>query len=903
MNFESIMPLKSLSGFPKKAIALFATLIISACGGGGGTAPVAAPKPVSPADTVAPVISLNGEATVTLQQGTTYTDPGATATDNVDGAVSATTTDTVGTAIGTYTLSYSATDSAGNSSSLQRTVNVIANPSSISAIDSNKWFHQTLLPNGSSWFNGEQQHYTDRTENSYVSNGTLKIVAKKESYQDQNVTKNYTSARLNSKYAFQYGTVEVRAKLPSGVGTWPAIWMLGKNINESGAYWETQGFGTTSWPASGEIDIMEHWGRNENFVQSAMHTPSSSGNTENIGGQTVATATSQFHIYKLEWTAEQMVFSVDDIVHYTYAPAVKDASTWPFDAKQYLLLNFAIEGDIYSSFTEDELEVDYVRIYDQNAGAGDEPVWADEFGSDAIADITSPVISLNGAATVTIQEGSTYSDSGATAEDNIDGSITVSTTGVVGTDSGTYTLTYTATDAAGNSVTATRTVIVNENNGVANLNVLQSGAADAVWDLGLHAFDAAIDYNSCENDGGADCPNIAWQAVSDADRGNVMQITHSAAGVSTGFYAKTSSPVDARIYGGGNIIFDIKVVSGNSNISMKIDCVYPCTSGDQSLGSKGASGWETVTVMVDSLVSQGLELTAIDTGIVIWATQLTGTVFQLDNVRWEASENPPTVPDDSSNSSWVIPSYNGYNTPETYTGYSLIWSDDFNGTTLNQGDWTYESGASGWGNNELQYYKPDNTTVREGLLIIEAREESWGGADYTSSRIKTQDKQSFRYGRVDIRAITPEGQGLWPALWMLGQSYSSVGWPNSGEIDIMEMIGGNGRENTTNAHIWWSENGNTADYGGYQTLAAGETLANAFHVFSVVWTSSSIIWYIDDVQFHIVDITPAGLAAFQEEFFFIFNVAVGGNWPGSPNASTVFPQRMLIDYIRVFQKN
>ena len=131
MNFESIMPLKSLSGFAKKAIALFATLIISACGGGGGTAPVAAPKPVSPADTVAPVISLNGEATVTLQQGTTYTDPGATATDNVDGAVSATTTDTVGTAIGTYTLSYSATDSAGNSSSLQRTVNVIANPSSI----------------------------------------------------------------------------------------------------------------------------------------------------------------------------------------------------------------------------------------------------------------------------------------------------------------------------------------------------------------------------------------------------------------------------------------------------------------------------------------------------------------------------------------------------------------------------------------------------------------------------------------------------------------------------------------------------------------------------------------------------------------------------------------------------
>lgn len=886
----------------KLSIAVTTALAITACGGGGGGT-TSGGNPNIPADTIAPVISLNGEATITLQQGTAFTDPGATATDNIDGSVTAATTDTVGAEIDTYILTYSATDSAGNSSSVQRTVNVIANTAAISAIDSSKWFHQTQLPNGSSWFNGEQQHYTDRTENAYVSNGTLKIVAKKETYQDQNVTKNYTSARLNSKYAFQYGTVEVRAKLPAGVGTWPAIWMLGKNINETGAYWQTQGFGTTSWPASGEIDILEHWGGNENFVQSAIHTPSSSGNTANIGGQTVATATSEFHIYKLEWTAQQMVFSVDDIVHYTYAPEIKDASTWPFDAEQYLLLNFAIEGSIYSSFTEDELEVDYVRIYDQDAGAGDDPVWADEFGSTFIIDVTDPVISLNGLSTITIQEGETYVDAGAAAVDDVDSSVTVTTSGTVGTEPGTYTLTYTATDAAGNSVTATRTVIITEDTSVDNLNVLQSGAADAVWDLGLQAFDAGIDYNSCENDGGAECPNIAWQTVSDADRGAVMQITHSAAGVATGFYTKTSSAVDARIYGGGNIIFDIKVISGDSNITMKVDCIYPCASANINLGSKGASGWETVTVNIDNLVSQNLDLSTIDTGIVIWATQFTSTVFQIDNVRWEASANPPTIPDDSSDNSWVIPSYDGYTTPETYSGYDLAWSDEFSGTTLNQDDWTFESGASGWGNNELQYYKPGNTSVREGLLIIEAREESWGGANYTSSRIKTQDKQSFRYGRIDIRAVTPQGQGLWPALWMLGQNYSSVGWPSSGEIDIMEMIGGSGRENTTNAHIWWSQNGNTADYGGYETLAAGETLANAFHVFSLVWTSNSIIWYIDDVQFHIVDITPAGLAAFQEEFFFIFNVAVGGNWPGSPNASTVFPQRMLVDYIRVFQQS
>lgn len=901
------MPLKYLSGFTKNSLVIvFATSALIACGGGGGGGGSAAPAPdpVSRADTVAPVISLNGEATVTLQQGTSFVDSGATATDIVDGVVDATTTDSVGTAVGTYILTYRATDSAGNSSSVQRTVNVVANSASISAVDSSKWFHQTRLPNGSSWFNGEQQHYTDRIENAYVSNGTLKIVAKKERYEDQNVTKNYTSARLNSKYAFQYGTVEVRAKLPSGVGTWPAIWTLGKNINENGAYWQTQGFGTTPWPASGEIDIMEHWGRNENFVQSAIHTPSSSGGTVNVGGQTVATATSGFHVYKFEWTAQQLVFSVDNVVHYTYAPEVKDSSTWPFDAEQYLLLNFAIESSIYSSFTEDQFEIDYVRIYDQDAGPTDDPVWADEFGSSPIIDVTEPVISLNGAASVTIQQGATYSDTGATALDDIDSSVTVTTSGTVGTEPGTYTLTYTAVDAAGNSATATRTIIVTESNSALDtLNVIQNGAADVTWDLGLQAFDAGINYNSCENDGGADCPNIGWEVVTDPDRGDVLQVTHSAAGASAGFYTKTSTPVDARMYAGGNIIFDIKVVSGDSNISMKVDCIYPCTSGDNNLGNKGASGWETVTVGIDSLVANDLALTTVDTGIVIWATQLTSTVFQIDNVRWEQSANSPTVLDDGNDSTWVIPSYNGYNTPQAYSGYSLVWSDEFSGNALNQNNWTHESGAGGWGNNELQYYKPANTSVREGLLIIEAREQNWGGADYTSSRIKTQNKQSFRYGRIDIRAVTPEGQGLWPALWMLGENFASAGWPSSGEIDIMEMIGGSGRENTTNAHIWWSENGNTADYGGSQTLAAGETLASAFHVFSLVWTSRSITWYIDDVQFHSVDITPAGLAAFQEAFFFIFNVAVGGNWPGSPNSSTVFPQRMLVDYIRVFQQS
>ena len=231
------------------------------------------------------------------------------------------------------------------------------------AVDATKWFHQTQLPAGGSWFNGEVQHYTNRIDNSVVNNGFLNIIAKKETFQNQGVTKSYTSARLNSKFAFKYGRVEVRAKLPSGVGTWPAIWSLGKNVNEDGAYWDLQGFGTANWPACGEIDIMEHWGSNQNYVQSAMHTPSSFGGTVNLGGQTISTASTEYHIYSLDWYANKMVFSVDGIVHYTYQPGTLNADTWPFDKEQYLLLNVAIQSSIYSGFTQASMDIDYVRVY------------------------------------------------------------------------------------------------------------------------------------------------------------------------------------------------------------------------------------------------------------------------------------------------------------------------------------------------------------------------------------------------------------------------------------------------------------------------------------------------------------------------------------------------------------
>ncbi|HBW85781.1 MAG TPA: glycoside hydrolase [Crocinitomicaceae bacterium] len=244
----------------------------------------------------------------------------------------------------------------------------------------------------------------------------------------------------------------------------------------------------------------------------------------------------------------------------------------------------------------------------------------------------------------------------------------------------------------------------------------------------------------------------------------------------------------------------------------------------------------------------------------------------------------------------------GYSTPLTYPGLSLVWNDEFDGTTLSS-DWTYDigTGSSGWGNNELQYYTNDNVQVSNGLLQITAKSESFNAQDYTSTRIKTQGLKSWKYGRVDVRAALPYGKGIWPAIWMLGDNITSVGWPACGEIDIMELIGGAGlNDRTVHGTAHWSNAGAHASFGNSRSLASGK-FADEFHVFSIVWNQNSITWMVDDVVYNTLDVTPAELSEFQEKFFLIMNVAVGGNWPGSPDETTVFPQTMYVDYVRVFQ--
>lgn len=246
----------------------------------------------------------------------------------------------------------------------------------------------------------------------------------------------------------------------------------------------------------------------------------------------------------------------------------------------------------------------------------------------------------------------------------------------------------------------------------------------------------------------------------------------------------------------------------------------------------------------------------------------------------------------------------GYEAPTVYQGYERIWSDEFTGDEIDKEVWGYDLGGDGWGNNELQHYtdRSVNSFQTQGYLFIEAKEEKFGAQDYTSARMLSKDKMEFQYGRVDFRAKLPKGKGIWSALWMLGANFDDVGWPRCGEIDIMELIGSEPKLVHGTAHFFGSSNTNESN-GSSKFLTGGQDYSDEFHVYSIVWTENKVEWRVDGVKFH--TITPADLNggdwAFNNEFFLIMNVAVGGNWPGSPDDSTIFPQRMLVDYVRLYQ--
>ena len=230
--------------------------------------------------------------------------------------------------------------------------------------------------------------------------------------------------------------------------------------------------------------------------------------------------------------------------------------------------------------------------------------------------------------------------------------------------------------------------------------------------------------------------------------------------------------------------------------------------------------------------------------------------------------------------------------------WQLVWQDEF---THGIGpDWVFEigTGANGWGNNELQYYRRENASVENGNLVITARRENFGGRNYTSARMKTQGRKSWRYGKIEARIALPSFQGSWPAFWMLGESISSIGWPACGEIDIMEHI--NTDPNIHGTIHWRGNNGQHAMYG-----RSTGTDVTRFHVYSVEWNDKSIQWFVDGRKYNEANIENGinGTHEFHDDFFILLNMAIGGNWPGFVVDNSAFPAKMYVDYVRVYQQN
>jgi beta-glucanase (GH16 family) len=248
-------------------------------------------------------------------------------------------------------------------------------------------------------------------------------------------------------------------------------------------------------------------------------------------------------------------------------------------------------------------------------------------------------------------------------------------------------------------------------------------------------------------------------------------------------------------------------------------------------------------------------------------------------------------------------------TPSPSPQKVLVFSDEFEGAAGSSPDpskWTFDVGGGGWGNNELESYRSQNAHLDgNGNLVVEIDHEAFTGSDgiarnYTSARLKTQGLFAQAYGRFEARIKIPKGQGIWPAFWMLGENIDQVGWPTCGEIDVMENIG---REPAIVHGTFHGPGYAGAGVGAAYSLPGNAPFADDFHVYAVEWDANTVKWFVDEALYETrtrADLPSGGAWVFDHPFFLLLNVAVGGGWPGPPDQTTVFPQQMLVDYVRVY---
>ena len=441
------------------------------------------------------------------------------------------------------------------------------------------------------------------------------------------------------------------------------------------------------------------------------------------------------------------------------------------------------------------------------------------------------------------------------------------------------------------------------------LTVVNAGGIGPTWDGGIGAFDQEIDFDSCINDSGAGCPNIRWAWEGDGEN-RFLRFEYPGSGQLAGVYFKSSIPQDFRVFQGGTLEIEARASVPNTALTIKVDCEWPCSTGEIRLAETLGDEWTTISIDVDDLVASELDLQNVDTGLVFWPSDLDLVTVDIKSIVWRMTAMSAGLQRGTGGPLLLLGNLRGEEntSPTAYPDMRLLWADEFDGDDVNLRDWNFDIGDNGWGNEEWQYYQSKNATLQEGHLVITAREQRVGGSTYTSTRIKTEGEVEFTYGRVDIRAALPEGQGIWPALWALGANFRQVGWPRTGELDIMEMIGGRGRENTVHGTMHWNRGGLNASYshtyqGGSYHLDSGK-FSYGFHVFSMIRSPEGVTWLVDDVPFYSYQFSDApNFDAFQKPFFLIFNIAVGGRWPGYPDDSTNFPQRLVVDYVRVFVAN
>jgi beta-glucanase (GH16 family) len=288
-------------------------------------------------------------------------------------------------------------------------------------------------------------------------------------------------------------------------------------------------------------------------------------------------------------------------------------------------------------------------------------------------------------------------------------------------------------------------------------------------------------------------------------------------------------------------------------------------------------------------------------------------MFGLTKKEWSKIKRIPFIPSLPLAACLILGALT-FGAGSAYGDWQLVWSDDFtnaDGSSPDPTKWGYDigNGSGGWGNAQLEYdtSRTNNVRIQGGNLVIEADQESYNNFNYTSTRMNTKGKWSWTYGRIEARIKIPKGQGIWPAFWMLGANINSAGWPTCGEMDIMENIGKTSDQGTEHGTIHGPQG--TADYnygsgvGSTYTLPGGALLSDDFHIYAIEWTTNQIKWFLDTNNFFTA--TPASLPSggtwvFTAPQFIILNVAVGGNWPGNPDGTTVFPQQMLVDYVHVY---